>query len=377
MAARLALIGADDQLYVADPRHGGRLQLSTNATPQVWGIASGPPSTWSWPCWSPDGQRIACLELRDGDDETGPVRVQILHTDGVQQWHALDVEHGVPLYVQWQPDGQGLLVLVQDGDELELQHVRLDRLGDARTIERGVPLFFTWHPDGQRVVVHTASGEDTRLVVRDTAGTHPDEVLPQEPGNYCAPVVADGRLVHVDRRHGTNRLLSTDLEGADEHRLLEFSGLGAVLAARDGVLFSAAPEGEGNPYRGLVRLRDGLETLTPEDSLAFFPAGDSVLLVQIDSDENCLTWKRVGPDGAQELCQFWPSRETLFFLRFFDQFVQSHRAVSQDGRALVFCGHTLDDAPRGGEPSVLLYDLDTHQLRDMGPGSFACFAPEA
>ncbi|MCP4809438.1 MAG: hypothetical protein GY913_18670 [Proteobacteria bacterium] len=373
--ARLALIGCDDQLYVADPRHGGRLQLTSDPTPQLWGVSPTPPSTWSWPSWSPDGTRIACFELDEDDQDTGPARVHVVHTDGVRQWHCLDVEHGVPLYVQWQPDGEGLLVLVQDGEELELQHIRLDRLGHASSVERGLPLFFTWHPDGERVVVHTASSSESRLVVRDVSGRLPDEVLPQRPANYCAPIFQGDRLIHVDAGGGTNQLVSTDDTGADAQVLLEFEGLGALLRTDDAFLFSAAPDGEGKPYRGLLRIGQELEPVSGEHCLAFFPRGEDLVLVQVDTENNCLTWQLVVAGETRELCRFWPSREQLFHLRFFDQFAPSHRLLSPDGRRLVFCGHPLDTDEQRDEPSVLVYDLERHELRDLGPGAFACFSP--
>jgi len=386
---RLAYVGTDRQLHLvdADGSNPAQLTLSLGDNPLLlWGQPELTPQAWSWPTWSPDGQRLACLELPPGDDEeTGEATLHVVDVDGVRQMELLRVEAGVPLYCQWQPDGGGVLVLVQDESELELRHVDLDRLGEARPLERGVPLFFGWLPDGRRIMIHTASGGAVgtgRLVIRDVAGKLPDEVLPQDPGNYCAPVVQGEHVVHVDRRGGRSRLVRTLLDGSDEHTLLAYEGLGAIVpAGPDSVVFSSAPQGEGTPYRGLLLVSpEGVEQLAPDDCLSFFWSArrDALIYAQVDLDTNCLVWKVVEADrSVRELTRFWPSREQLFYLRFFDQFVQSHHLLDPSGRWLTFAGHTVEEAAHGTEPTVHVIDLDgSPDPVDIAPGLFGCFRPE-
>lgn len=386
--ARLAYVGVDRQLHLIDAsgeRHV-QLTLSIGDNPlMLWGQPSLAPKSWAWPTWDPSGTRLACFEMPDGDDEdTGEAKLHVVHTDGVRQMELLQIERGVPLYCQWQPDGEGLLVLVQDEDELELQHVRLDRLGESRAIERGVPLFFAWQPDGRRLMVHTANDGDARtgrLVVRDTAGKLPDELLPQDPGNYCAPVPLGEHVVHVDRRGDASALVRTRLDGSDQKQLLTYEGLGAIVAAGpDRVVFSSAPDGEGTPYRGLLLIdEDGVTELAPDECLAFCwsEPRQAVVYAKVDLDSNCLVWCLASPgEPPQELTRFWPTREQLFHLRFFDQFVQSHQLVDPTGRFLAFAGHTVQEAARGSEPMVHVIDLDDGpDAIALVPGLFACFSP--
>ncbi len=386
--ARLAYVGTDRQLHLidADGCNPAQLTLSLGDNPLLlWGRPDLEPKSWAWPTWSPTGDRLACFELPSGDDEvTGEAKLHVVDVTGVRQVELLTVERGVPLYCQWQPDGGGLLLLVQDEDELELQHVRLDRIGQASAVERGVPLFFAWQPDGRRIMVHTASGGDPRtgrLVVRDTEGRLPDEVLPQDPGNYCAPVLLGDHVVHVERRRSHSSLVRTRLDGSEQVKLLEYEGLGAIVPAGAGrVVFSAAPQGEGTPYRGLLLVGDdGTIELSGDECLAFSwsEARGALVYAQVDLDSNCLVWKVVEPGSPpRELTRFWPSREQLFYLRFFDQFVQSHDLVDPSGRWLTFAGHTVEDAACGTEPQVHVIDLDgSPDPVDLAPGLFACFSP--
>jgi hypothetical protein len=382
--ARLAVVGTDRQLHqVRLDGSSTQLTLSLADNPLLmWGQPNLQKGAWSWPTWSPDGERLACFELPDGDDVSGPARVFVLEKDGVSQRNLLELSGRIPIYLSWRPDGHGLAVLMQEEEELVLGYVAVDQLGKLRIIEEGVPLFFTWGPDRRRILVHSATGQAGRVAIRDSEGRLPDQVLPQPPGNYCAPVVVGGRVVHVERRPGSNVLVSTNLDGDDVEELMEFEGLGAfVPAGEDHVVFAAAPKGEGNPYRGatLVHIVTGETTrLHEEDSLAFFwsEPGHQLLYARVDTDDNCLAWCSARPnESTVTLCQFVPSREMLFYLHFFDQFVLSHQLVSPDGRHLVFSGHLPGSVD--GPASVFVKPLRTEEPpRSVISGSFACFSPQ-
>ncbi len=381
--ARLAVVGNDRQLHqVRLDGSSTQLTLSLASNPLLlWGQPSLQLASWSWPTWSPDGRRLACFELPDGDDVSGPARVHVLEDDGVSQRNLLELSGRIPIYLSWRPDGAGLAVLMQDEEELVLGYVAIDTLGKLRIIEEGVPLFFTWGPDRRRLLVHSATGIAGRVAIRDSEGRLPDQVLPQPPGSYCAPVVVGERVVHVERKSGTNALISTDVDGEQSRSLLEFEGLGAVVPVDERrVIFAAAPAGEGSPYRGatLVDIVSGeLTRLHDEESLAFFwsTEGQQLLYARVEAQDQCLAWCSVRPsESTVKLCQFIPSREMLFYLHFFDQFVHSHRLVSPDGRHLVFAGHRPD--ARSGPPQIWVKDLRTElPAKPLADGCFACFSP--
>lgn len=382
--ARLAVVGNDRQLHqVRLDGTSTQLTISLASNPLLlWGRPDLSEVNWSWPTWSPDGQRLACFEVQSGDETVGPARVLVLENDGVSQHNLLELTTRFPIYLSWRPDGHGLAVLMQQGEELVLGYVAMDEIGKLRIIEEGAPLFFAWGPDRRRLLVHSATGRRSRVAIRDSEGRLPDQVLPQPPGDFCAPVVVGERVVHVERCPGANVLLSTDLEGQDPHRLMEFEGLGAVVpVGTEEVVFSAAPQGEGSPYRGatMVNIRTGSTTrLHDEDTLAFLwsPEGHQLIYARIETEDRCLSWCSVRPNESTVThCRFVPSREMLFYLHFFDQFVHSHRLISPDGRHLVYAGYRANAV--SGSPRIFVKDLRTeHDPRAIADGSFGCFSPQ-
>ncbi len=386
----LAYIGPDRQLHTVktDGTESTQLTLSLAGHPLLrWGQPEVHPTAYSWPTWSPDGKRLACFSHRVGEDVQEPAAVHVVEIDGLREYQLATFEGSLPLYAAWQPGGEGLAVLAQDGTGLELTYGRLDQLGRMRAMDQGSPLFFTWGPGGRRLFIHTGPsrpGNEGRLMVRDALGKLPDEALPQAPGNYCSPVIVNGRLVHVERTGMVNRLLSTDLSGGDGQTLLEFDGLGAAVAAPalDGIIFSTAPDADGAAYRGmsLVPL-DGspVQRLSDDECLAFHwsEAGQELLYARATQEERMLSWHsvRIGEDPVERV-RFWPTQEMRFSLHFFEQFVSTHRFISADGHYLLFCGHPEDQLPHQVPAGIYVLDLRRDDPpRLLAQGSFACFAP--
>lgn len=390
--APIAFVGLDRQVYVA---RGDIVRPLTSALPRstaAWGMLQSSAESWSWPTWSPDGRWVAAFSVEGGDQDTGPARVRALSADGIREEEWAEVRGASPLYLHWHPKGDALGVLVQSGEELQLGLVRRDRLGELRPVEHGVPLFFNWTPDGARVLLHVggARGGDGRLVLRDPFGDAPDVPFDAAPGSFCAPVFAGDRAVWAARRGvGSSELTVSAWDGADPVPGERRRGLVALLGAPGGaplVAASHAPGGEGTPYKGveLLDVRTGvLRTLTEHDCLAFFwsPDGTWLLFAEVDREGNCLTWYRLGLDGSAPvpLATFWPTRDLLFFLHFFDQYASSHSLLSPDGRHLVYTGYPAGggSADLSSPPRVWVKDVSTPDAPpvELGRGSFAVFSP--
>jgi hypothetical protein len=268
--------------------------------------------------------------------------------------------------------------------------LREERLGQVRPLEQGVPLFFNWTPSGDRVLIHVGSKADPtgRLIVRDPLGEGEDVLFDRPPGSFCAPVFCAGRAVYALRRaDGASDVVVSDTDGGDPQLLLNRRGLLAIAPAPGGlpwIAVSAAPRGEGTPYRGidLVHVRSGeVRPVSTADCLAFFwsPRGDYVLYAVVDSDANCLLWHRVSVDGGPPvgLGSFWPTRDILFYLHFFDQYAQSHPIISPDGRWVAFAGYPAGggQADLSNPPRIYLKDVyEPDRPPELaGTGSFAVF----
>jgi Tol biopolymer transport system component len=120
-----------------------------------------------------------------------------------------------------------------------------------------------------------------------------------------------------------------------------------------------------------------------EPCLAWFwsPTGTFIVYAQVDRVGNCLRWFRVWVSGGtpEPLGSFWPTRDILFYLHFFDQFVSSHPLISADGRYMVWPGYPAADgqADLSGPPQIYLKDLHDPErpARSIMEGAFAVFAP--
>ncbi len=391
--SRLAFVGLDRQIYLTDTT-GAEPTSLTAPMPRGgsgWGMLTRSQEAWSWPTWSPDGEWIAAFAVEGGDDESGPVRVVTLSIDGVRQVEWAHIPNMSPIYLQWHPTGNAISVLTQQGSELVLSLLRKERLGQVRPIEQGVPLFFNWTPSGDRVLIHVGSKDDPagRLMLRDPLGDGEDVLYERAPGSFCAPVFPGERAVVALRKpDGSSEVVACAPDGSDAVSLLSRRGLMAVLPGPKGspwLAVACAPKGESTPYRGidLVHVDTGeTRALTTSDCLAYFwsPNGDYLLYALVDSDANCLYWYKVDVAGGEPvgLGSFWPTRDILFYLHFFDQYAQSHSLISPDGRYVVFAGYPAGggQADLSSPPRIYLKDvLDPARPPEMvGRGSFAVFS---
>lgn len=391
--SRLAFVGLDRQIYLTDAQ--GREPVSLTAPlPRgtgAWGMLPRSPDTWSWPTWSPDGEWIAAYSVEGSDEESGPARVVALSIDGVRQVEWAHIPNMSPIYLQWHPRGEAISALLQQGQELVLSLLRRDRLGQVRPIEQGVPLFFNWTPSGERVLIHVGGKEDPagRLVLRDPLGDGEDVLFDRTPGSFCAPVFLGGRaIVALRRSDGASEVVVCAPDGGDARTLLTRRGLMAVLPDPTGgpwLAAACAPKGESTPYRGieLVHVDTGeTRSVTTSDCLAFFwaPTGEYLLYAVVDSDANCLFWFKVDVAGGEPVAlgSFWPTRDILFYLHFFDQYAQSHSIVSADGRYVAFAGYPAGggQADLSSPPRIFVKDVTAPDkpAELAGRGSFAVFA---
>jgi hypothetical protein len=389
---RLAWIGNNRQVWIGENSgRTGMLTAPVSAGLGAWGTPGRAPLVWSWPTWSPDARWIAAFGVESSDDRAGPVRVDAISIDGVQQEQWYEAPNVSPIYMQWRPDGESISVLVQRQNELALGVVARRALGRMRQVEAGVPLFFNWTPGGERLLLHVGdrTGGQARLILRDPFGPDEDVPFAQTPGSFCAPVFAGDRAIYAVSGEDESVVVASTPSGGDSLILGRASGLLALVPAPRGAPFLAmshAAKGEGTPYRGidLVDVRDGFtRTLTKLDCFAFFwaPTGEWILAAQVVADENCLRWWRVSLDGSDpvDLGTFWPTRDVLFYLHFFDQYTGSHPLVSADGRHLTWAGY-----PAGGGHADLsvpsrVFVKDTVRpdapAEEWGEGVFSVWSP--
>jgi hypothetical protein len=401
-----AVVGVDHQLAIHAIEGDETVRLTgtlptlgaTDAATAAWWGQPPVREAWSWPTWSPDGRWVAAFATRPDDDAADAVRVVAIARDGVREVVWGEMTGSVPLYLQWHPLGTAIAVLSQTQGELAAIVFRGDRLGAGRTVETGVPLYFNWSPGGERLFVH--AGEPAapgRLVARDVLGDGDDAVMPRPPGNFCAPVYAGDRAVYAVADPDTDRseVVTSRPDGEDARTLARHAGLVAVLAApgRPWVAVASSPHGARGTYAGidLVHLyTDETVRLTDMACVAFFwlPGTTDLLVATIDDPaawaheaergQTVTLWK-VTPGGGDRvhLATFAPTRDTLYHLRYFEQFADSHPMVSPDGRWLVYAGYPWSDGMADLSQGPRIWRKDLHQPHDppcaIASGVFAVF----
>ena len=108
--SRIAYVGSDRQLHVvtADGQDSTQWTFSLANNPLlVWGQPDLAPQGYAWPCWSPDGSKIACFQLPSDQNPEDPVELHVLEEGGLKQQELLQVPGKIPVYMNWQPGGEG------------------------------------------------------------------------------------------------------------------------------------------------------------------------------------------------------------------------------------------------------------------------------
>ena len=328
----------------------------------------------SWPCWSPDGRRIAAWRAgRAG----GPVRVFVCDEAGVSSLEGPALEGRVPIYLQWSRDSSKLAMLSQGKEALSLDVAPVSDLEQVESLLSGVPLFFSWLPGG-RIAAFVGERAGPALVVFGPDGTRSQ--MPGLPGNFCAPVPVGDDLVYVAQHRGHITILTSRPPGLAIRELEIVDGLVALVGDPEGrtVARAVAPDGD-SPYRDLrvIDPRTGATRgLSDADCQAFFWAGSSVVVARRHPSRGSVVWLRVTLDGREEqLAELYPSRDLRFWLRFFEQYSGSHRIVDREGTTLLLSGSLAGRADPESPPRIWAVPIQGGPAEEIAEGPFATFGP--
>jgi hypothetical protein len=327
------------------------------------------------PTWSPDGARIAWVQVEIADGEMTAVLV----TTGADGRRPTATPTAVvPFYLSWDPTASRVAYLgTSEASGIELG---IAEVGDEGTegvaIDAGSPFYFSWHPEGEQMVVHVGDERLERLALDGVATAVGDR-----PGTFDAPVwTADGRsLVFASTTDRGQRLVVHDLEEGDSSELVAFDGGITFVVSPDGrrIAFQVfAGQTEIGPLSVIDRRTGRIEQVAPGVAPAYFwsPAGDRLLYLLPEVEPEG-TWFRWGVwDGDQSFTtpRFLPSEVfARQYLQFFEQYAQSMTLWAPDGSAFVYAG--LSEA---GEDGVWIQAARSNvgPIR-VGDGVFASWSP--
>ncbi|HEX6231395.1 MAG TPA: hypothetical protein VF029_06750 [Actinomycetota bacterium] len=327
------------------------------------------------PTWSPDGKRLAWVQLEAS--ESGVAASLVTATaEGGRPTRA--PTSGAPFYLSWDPTSSRIAYLgPSPTSEIELGIVEVASGGDEATpLDAGSPFYLSWGPSGEQLLVHVGSERLERLDLDGAPST-----VDGRPGTFNAPVWTPdgGSFVYASRSGERQRLVVHDLGEERGRELVRFDG---------GIRFVVSPEGtrvafqvvDGSAGVGALSVVDRetgtIERVAEGPAPAFFwsPEGGRLLYLYADPDAERL-WLRWGIwDGSTTFStpRFYPT--PVFgrdYLQFFEQYAQSMSLWAPDGTAFAYAGTSesgeqgiwVQPARSGAEP-VLVAD-----------GVFAAWSP--
>ena len=371
---RIAYIDRAGDLYTIRPDGTGRQEMASGEMLQQVSFAPRPVQRdrdfYSWPAWSPNGQRLACfrVEIISGQPTDG---LYIFDAASARVLHAYKEPGLQPIYAYWSPTSQQLGVLLGNRRPFSLNLWPTLSGQRPQRVTQGAPFYFNWRADGQAVLAHTGrsregeAGHSVSVVAIPTGERH---LVSRSPAAFGPPSWSfDGKWLAygntVEGQEKASLMIATGDGSQPESVALVPERIALEWSPTHPLLAIATTSFVGNPLFEEIRLFDvasgTLQTLIKDNLAAFFwsPDGTRILYAKRNLDRADWTWVVVDVHSRKSVpvVNFIPSRPQLLVFQYFDQYALSHRLWSPDSRFFTFSGHTStnpDPAPGFRRPSV-------------------------
>lgn len=174
--------------WAADqPKQVARIWTVSLAGDVPIALTSGPGND-THPRWSPDGQQLAFLSTRDGEQDGGKAQVYLMPATGGTPRRLCALPNGVESFA-WSPDGSQLALVTWEGDTptkdpvvvASDRHRRIWTV--ALTSDQPAPVTpdnltiweYAWSPDGKQFAVYYSAGPGETDWYRGQVGVVPAE----------------------------------------------------------------------------------------------------------------------------------------------------------------------------------------------------------
>jgi TolB protein len=366
-AGRLAYIGADGNIYITTPELDEHFTVTKDATAPP----EGPGLSYPRVSWSPDGQLAYASVIRDGND--AQARLYVAEApDAPARLVGHSDQHFV-IYIYWsptacpeKPECSRLSYLIEEPEGIALHIVDTGAGGTTNNVVGyGWPFYYSWSPDGKYMLWHTGGSarfnEEARLA-RFSIKNRQVDTLRADPGLFIAPAWSPlgEEWLLVTTQDERDQLLRSQ---AAQTGNLEIEKILATAEDKH-MVFSWSPEGDKIAY-SLLRNGDGLifgpiqvydletgetkQITAPSfDISGFFWSPDGERIAYLSRlalrDETWMQWRvyDLAGDLDRGFAAFNPSYQMRYVVSSFNQYAQSHRLWSPDGRYLVYADQ--DDA---------------------------------
>jgi Tol biopolymer transport system component len=322
----------------------------------------------AWPRWSPDGKWILYFH-----QSLEGLMVSICSVDGSEEKVLGVFSEEIPIFAQWSPDGKKVLLLMQ-GLELELWLCDLEQLGERQLLETGAPLFFSWGTDASSVLVHTVHEKGSQLIRHHLERSAP-EVLSSKTGLFCVPREVSEGILFVENQEGEAALYVQN----EENKTLLHHRKGFVSMSLSPDERFCALAGEEASLE-LLNIENGVVTLlapAPVQSMWWSPNGEDILYSKREKTSLCWFLINVHTQEHRPVREFWPTRDQLFALHFFEQFGMVQPMIDRSGEYILYGGHTGPKGKRGysPRPKIFSYHIASQSTNVLGEGVFPSLRP--
>jgi Tol biopolymer transport system component len=248
------LPSSDADVYVMDVDGSGQRRLTDS------------PGLDGFPAWSPDGERIAFVSARDGDN----CEIYVMDADGSGQerlTHTPDDEY----FLAWSPDGERIaystnpayapMIWVMDADG-----------SDRKQLEIG--LFPSWSPDSERIAYTAYSGGQPYIAVMNADGSGrrrlggasaEEEPVWSPDGKKIAFASMEDGEIYAMNVDGSGRTRLTDIPKRYDHWPPTWSPDGNRIAF-------TSEDKKGSEIYAMNSDGSGLTKLTDDPAEDFYPA---------------------------------------------------------------------------------------------------------
>jgi len=367
-SGRLAYIGTDGNIYVTTPELEEHFAVTQDATTSPEGSGLSYPRV----SWSPDGQLAYASVIRNGN--TAQARLYVAEAPGEPSRLVGRSDQHFVIYVYWSPTPcpgevgcSRLGYLIEEPEGIALHIVDMDKNGTTNEVAGyGWPFYFSWSPDGKYMLWHTGGSarfNDQARIARFSLETLQVESLGMDPGLFIAPawsplgdewllVAGQDELEYLYRTDAKRDGLVPEIRqmlatAEDKHMVFSWSPDGSLIAysilrSSDGLIF-----GPIHVYD--LQSGETKQITAPSfDISGFFWSPDGTRIGYLSRlalrDTAWMQWRVY--DLAQDLdrgfAAFNPSYQMRYVVSSFNQYAQSHRLWSPDGRYLVYADQ--DDA---------------------------------
>ena len=355
------------------------------ATLASWRPQKAESVRYTWPTWSPNGERVALSRVPGlGEDSVaGLVVVSGADSSTERQLHETRprsvglVAPGAPHYVHWSPTSQLLSFVAPRAPRRGLGLFFVDpEGGDPHQVAANAPLYHVWSPDGTLMLVHRRE----QLLLHDTRNRSTRD-LDADSLRYRVPAFSpDGeRIAYMIEEGGAGRLVTSNTDGSDRVVLMDIPGEAAFAWSPAGGRIAVATKQLSELFYSELYVVDengsnAARMLVPGRMAAFYwsPDGESIARVAIAVDD--LAWQVVDPTtgGTGHMTSFTTTPDFLTHLQFFDQFAPSHLVWSADSTKLTFAG----SIESGAEPQVwVVHATGSDAPRPLAEGRLAFWVP--